>query len=100
MIYYINPLPEEAIAVLVWHVSCQFFTPYKCVRVLPLAVTETLYKSSIYCSFSQSQGIHMKLDILEYLFSGIDLQELLELLLLVFYIVLEVQLMAIFMSSL
>lgn len=42
----------------------------------------------------------MKLDILEYLFSGIDLQELLELLLLVFYIVLEVQLMAIFMSSL
>lgn len=42
----------------------------------------------------------MKLDILEYLFSSIDLQELLELLLLQFYIVLKVQLMAIFMCSL
>lgn len=42
----------------------------------------------------------MKLDILEYLFSSTDLQELSELLLLLLYTALKVQLMAIFMCSL
>lgn len=61
------------------------FVCNKCATVLPLAVKETSYKSSIYLQLQQSQAIHTLFDSLEYLFSSIHLELLLEPLKLIFY---------------